>query len=79
MTQVQLRSRLHQFIDNADERKLKAIYKIVNSELETKSLMTDEQKAELDIRLDEYMQGKGKNYSLNTALSRIRKTKKSTR
>ena len=76
MTQVQLRSKLHQFIDSADEKKLHAIYKIVNNEMENKSLMSDEQKAELDFRLNEYIKGKGKNYTLNTALKRIRSKRK---
>ena len=76
MTQVQLRSKLHRFIDSADEKKLHAIYKIVNNEMENKSLMSDEQKAELDLRLNEYIEGKGKNYTLNMAVKRIRSKRK---
>jgi putative addiction module component (TIGR02574 family) len=76
MTNFQLRQKLHRFIDTAEEKKLKAIYTMVESDIEGQSLLTDEQKSELDKRLDEYMQGKGKNYSLKSAMNRIRKRKK---
>ncbi|MEP7170156.1 MAG: addiction module protein [Bacteroidota bacterium] len=76
MTNIQLRQKLHRFIDTAEEKKLKAIYTIVESDIEQKSLLTDEQKSEIDQRLEEYMQGKGKNYSLKSAMNRIRKKKK---
>jgi putative addiction module component (TIGR02574 family) len=76
MTNIQLRQKLHHFIDNAEEKKLKAIYTMVESDIEQKSLLSDEQKSELDRRLEEYMQGKGKSYSLKSAMSRIRKKKK---
>ena len=76
MTTIQLRSKLHQFIDNADEKKLEMIYKIVDGELKNKSLMTDAQKVELDLRLDEYMQGKGKNHAITTVVNRLRKRRK---
>jgi putative addiction module component (TIGR02574 family) len=76
MTNFQLRQKLHRFIDTAEEKKLKTIYTMVESDIEGQSLLTDEQKSELDKRLDEYMQGKGKNYSLKSAMNRIRKRKK---
>ncbi|HKR06806.1 MAG TPA: hypothetical protein VJY62_19375 [Bacteroidia bacterium] len=73
MTSIQLRQKLHQFIDRAEERKLKAIYTMVENDIEQPSLLTGEQKKELDKRLEDYMQGKGKNYSMKNAISRIRK------
>ncbi len=73
MTNIQLRQKLHQFIDKAEDRKLKAIYTIIENDIEQSSLLTDEQKAELDKRLEEYIQGKGKNYSLKSAMNRIRR------
>ncbi|MEO5572660.1 MAG: addiction module protein [Bacteroidia bacterium] len=73
MTNIQFRQKLYHFNDNAEEKKLKAIYTIVKSDIEQETLLTDEQKSELDRRLEEYIQGKGKNYSLKSAMSRIRK------
>jgi hypothetical protein len=72
MTSVQLRKKLHQFIDRAEEKKLKAIYTMVEDDIEVESLLTKEQMAELDSRLEEYYKGTGKNFSLPKALKKVR-------
>jgi putative addiction module component (TIGR02574 family) len=76
MTNVQMRNKLHRFIDSAEEKKLKAIYVMVEDDIEAPSLLTDDQKAELDKRLKEYHQGKGKNYTWSEAVKKIRKGKR---
>ena len=75
MTSSQLRKKLHQFIDVAEEKKLNAIYVMVEEEMEAHSMLNNKQKAELDQRLDEYMQGKGEEYTWKDASARIRKRK----
>ena len=71
MTSIQLRKKLHSYIDTAEEKKLKAIYTMVEDEIETPSLLTPEQKKELDKRLVEYQQGKTKLYSWKEAKEMI--------
>ncbi|HLG35293.1 MAG TPA: addiction module protein [Bacteroidia bacterium] len=73
MTLVQLRKKLHGFIDAAEEKKLKALYVIVEDDIASGSLLTAEQKAELDKRLDEYLKNTGTNYSWDEAVKKIRK------
>ncbi len=76
MTALTLRHKLHHYIDTAEEKKLNAIYTIFENEIEHSSMLTAEQKAELDNRLEEYMQGKGKNFSWNNAIKKIKSKQK---
>ncbi len=71
MTASQLRKKLHIYIDNAKEKKLKAIYTMVESEIEAPSLLTTAQKKELDKRLIEYRLGEGKTYTWKEAKEAI--------
>ncbi|MGP8214294.1 MAG: addiction module protein [Bacteroidia bacterium] len=72
MNATTLKHKLHSFIDNAEQKKLKAIYTLFESEIETTSMLTDEQKKELDFRLDEYMQGKSKSFTWEEAVKKIK-------
>jgi putative addiction module component (TIGR02574 family) len=78
MTTTAIRKQLHQYIDNAEEKKLKAIYTMLESEIENnaKSMLTEEQKNELDYRLEEYLNGKTKSYSWEETIKKIKKPKK---
>jgi putative addiction module component (TIGR02574 family) len=60
MTTSTIKSKLHQFIENAEQKKLKAIYTIFENEIEASSQLTKAQKDELDFRLEEYLSGKTK-------------------
>lgn len=52
---VILREKLHHFIDSVEEKKLKAMYVIFEDEIEEQEdIYTDEFKAELDKRYNEY-------------------------
>ena len=71
MNSIQLRKKLHSYIDTAEEKKLKAIYTMVEDEIETPSHLTATQKKELDKRLVEYQEEKGKSYSWQEAKGMI--------
>ncbi len=60
MTTAAIKSKLHQYIDTVAEKKLKAIYTMVESEIENETILTAEQKKELDKRWLEYKSGKSK-------------------
>ncbi len=72
MSNVDIREELHQYIDSADQEKVNAIYTMVKDDIAGHSFLTEAQKRELDFRLEEYMQGKGQNYSLEEALHKIK-------
>lgn len=49
-----IKEKLHQYIDTAEERKLQAMYIMLEDEIEYEEDYTDEFKNELDKRLAEY-------------------------
>ena len=62
MSSAQIRQRLHDYIDIAEDKKLKAIYTLLHDGIDGGYQLTEEQKAELDRRLHDYKNGIGRNY-----------------
>jgi hypothetical protein len=54
MKTAEIRSKLHEFIDNAADKKVKAIYTMFEENIETEEHYTPEFKAELDKRYEEH-------------------------
>ena len=76
MSSVTLRKKLQEYISTADVKKLKAIYTMVEDEIETNSTyLTPAQKKELDQRLNDYMNNKGKSYTWKEAIKKIKQAK----
>jgi hypothetical protein len=75
MTTPKIRKQLHEYIDNAEDRKLKAIYTMLENEIENlnQSGLTDGQKKELDFRLEEYLNEKTKSYSWEDTFTKVKK------
>jgi hypothetical protein len=71
MTTVALRQKLHKFIDSIEEKKVKAIYTLFESEIEQEVEYSDEFKAELDKRLEYYRNG-GKTVSPTEIKKRLK-------
>jgi putative addiction module component (TIGR02574 family) len=63
MSSAQIRQRLHDYIDIAEDKKLKAIYTLLQDDIDDGYQLTEEQKAELDRRLHDYKNGIGRTYS----------------
>jgi hypothetical protein len=63
MTATKLRQRLHEFIDVAEEKKLKAIYTLLGGDIFDEDGFSAEQKAVLDSRMAEYENGTIKSYT----------------
>ena len=72
MNTALIKNKLHVYIDNVEQKKLKAIYTMFESDIENTSMLSKEQKKELDFRLEEYMQGKTKSYSWEEAVKKIK-------
>lgn len=73
MDTATLRQRLHGHIDRADRSKLLSLLKIAEDNTGSSSLPdTDEFRAELDRRWEEYLQGEGDPVSLEESERRAR-------
>ena len=74
-----IRQHLHNYLDIADDKKIKAIYVMVEDELkDTETVYTEELKAELDRRVDYYLGG-GAMVSADEMGSRIQAIRKKRR
>lgn len=74
MTITAVKEKLHQYIEQADEKKVQALYTLVADEIDNKNSVYDE--ATLNVlreRSANYISGKTKGYSVEESLKRIRK------
>lgn len=65
----QIRQQLHEYIESAEDKKLKAIYTLVENDINEEFMFSDEQKKELDRRYDNYQNGIGKTYTWEEAVA----------
>ena len=73
MTTETIRRRLHDYIESAQDKKVKAIYKIVEDEIEG-TLLNEKQLAEVDRRVAEYESGKVEELSWEEVKNRAKKS-----
>jgi putative addiction module component (TIGR02574 family) len=71
MGAAQIREELHQFIEQADERVLTLIYGMMKADKE--GLLTVEQQADLDKRIERHKNGESKSYSWAEVRAQIEK------
>jgi hypothetical protein len=76
MSSAQIRQRLHDYIDIAEDKKLKAIYTLLRDDIDDGYKLTEEQKAELDRRSFEYQNCIGRNYSWEETVAMAKKAVK---
>ncbi len=68
MTTIKIREKVHSIIDNADDRILKVVYAMLREyeKVETTtSMLTEEQKEEIDNRWENHKSGKSKSYTID--------------
>jgi len=63
MRTAQIRQQLHEYIESAEDKKLKALYTLLESEMTDEFTLTAAQKKELVRRYDDYMNGIGETYT----------------
>jgi hypothetical protein len=69
-----LREKLHQYIDHVEDKKIKAFYTIVQTDIEEdETIYTLEFKSELDKRQEDYKSGKSKMVTSEESKKRIQK------
>lgn len=74
MTTTSKRQRLHNYLELANERKIEAIYTILEEEIEESAVeYSDELKRELDKRYNDLKSGKAKRISAEESKRRIEK------
>lgn len=78
MKTEQIKQKLHRYIEIADEKKLKAIYTMVEEEIEeTSDLWNDEEfVTELEQREKKYLNGSSKTYSVEESVARAKQAVK---
>jgi putative addiction module component (TIGR02574 family) len=82
MTTASIRRRLHEYIEVAEDKKLKAIYTLLQDDIDDDYQLTEEQKIELDRRSYEYQNGIGKTYTWDETVAMAKqklKERKSSR
>ena len=74
MSETAIRERLHNYLEVANGKKIRAIYTMLESDIRESSLeFTPEIKADLDLRLAEIQSGKVKKVSKKVSQQRIQK------
>jgi hypothetical protein len=76
MRTTQIRQQLHDYIDNAEDKKLKAIYTLLEDDLSGSYQLSKEQKEELDRRYNDYMNGVGETYTMEQTIAMAREALK---
>jgi hypothetical protein len=68
--------KLHHYIDIADEKKLQAIYTILEDEIEGDYFYSQEEIREFYDRRQKHMNGESKSYTVEETLNLVRKNRK---
>ena len=71
MNTAEIRGKIHEYIDRADERMLRIIHSIIEGDIENEP--TENQTLELDRRIQKIDQGKAKFYTIDEVKSRLSK------
>ncbi|WP_187478096.1 addiction module protein [Amniculibacterium sp. G2-70] len=71
-TTLEIRKKIHEFIDHADERILRIINAIITTEEETEPNVPESFYEELDKRKEKHLTGKSKSYSWEEVKDRAR-------
>lgn len=74
MILTSVKEKLHEYIDHADEKKVQAIYTLVENEIQDRSYLYDEATLNSFRKTSEdYNSGKIKGYPVEESMNRIRK------
>jgi putative addiction module component (TIGR02574 family) len=80
MTTAAIRQQLHNYLEVAEDKKVKAIYTMMEEEIKESAVdYTDEFKAELDRRYADYKSGKAKMLTAEESKKRVQKILKVSR
>ena len=69
-----IRKQLHQYIDSADDKKVEAIFTLLEADMEGKATYSDEDLKKFYARRDKYLQGNTQTYTAEESHEYIRKS-----
>ena len=69
MRTAQIRQQLHNYIDTAEDKKLKAIFTLLEETIDEDLKFSKEQQAELDRRLNDYENGTTQTFTWNETVA----------
>jgi hypothetical protein len=75
MEPASMRNKLHHYIDVADEKKLQAIYIILEDEIEGEYFFTQDEIKMFYDRRQKYLNGESKAYTVEEALNLVRQNR----
>ena len=75
MDSAAIRKKLHPFIETADNKLIKALYTILESDINRMPSYTQEEIDRLHKRAEKYLNGQGKTYSVEESHAHIRQQK----
>ena len=78
MTTTEIRNKLHQYIDTAQEKKVKAIFTIVQDEIDEPTINWNDEKfvQELKAREANFLNGKNKGFTIAESVANAKKSLK---
>jgi len=76
MTNAAIRQQLHQYIDVTDDKKVEALYILLQQDIESQYTYTTEEINMLHERAEEYLKGESKTYTVEESHNRIRQQRK---
>ena len=71
-----IKQKLHHYIDVADEKKLQAIYTILEDEIEGECMYTSEEIKEFYDRRQKHLNGESKSYTVEETINLVRQNRK---
>ena len=69
MRTAQIKQQLHDYINSAENKKLKAIYTLLEGDISEDYQLSPEQKEELDRRYSDHQNGIGRTYTWEEAIA----------
>ena len=76
MTNAAIRQQLHQFIDITDDKKIEALYTLLQNDIDPKYSYTADDLDILHERAEKYLKGETKTYTIDESHKMIRQQRK---
>ncbi|MFI5196895.1 MAG: hypothetical protein ACHQD8_07375 [Chitinophagales bacterium] len=76
MTNTAIRQQLHQYIDVTDDKKIEALYTLLQNDMEPQYAYTTEELNMLHERAEKYLKGETKTYTVEESHNIIRRQRK---
>jgi hypothetical protein len=73
MSTIEIKEKILDYIENADDKVLEAIYTLLSANVEDGYTLTEEQITQVEERREEYLSGKSKTYAWDEAKKMIGK------